>query len=206
VQEVDASKINWSRISEGERIMDKRTITIVEALKMKKRLHKRLEDYRSKIKYHCAHMDNEKPVYGSQEDQRKRVQGWVQSHHDTVKNIEDLSIAIQKTNLSTEVEILLGGKPVKKTIAQWILRRQTLASEEETCYKSLTDRGLRDTIQTGPDGKTKIDYKVVRYYDAVDRDEKRDTFRHEPSMIDAKLEVVNATTNLVDEINVPEGE
>jgi hypothetical protein len=179
-------------------------MTIVEALKTKKRLNKKLEDIRKKISEYSAHLDNEKPVYG--DAQKARVQGWVQSHRDMVKKIEDLSIAIQKTNLQTEVEINLGGTPIKKSIAQWILRRTQLAAHEEAAFKALHDRNLRDTVVTASDGKTKQTVSVIRYFDPVERDRMVDTFRHEPSMIDQKLEVVNATTQLVENVEVNEAE
>ncbi len=179
-------------------------MTIVEGLKVKKRLNKKLEDLRKKISDYSAHLDTEKPVYGDK--QKERVQGWIQSHRDIVKKIEELSIAIQKTNLATEVEIQLGGKPVKKTIAQWILRRTQLAAHEEAAFKALHDRNLKDTVMLASDGKTRLAVNVVRYYDPVERDRMVDTFRHEPSIIDEKLEVVNATTQLVDDVKVDETE
>ena len=179
-------------------------MTIVEGLKAKKRLAKKAEDLRKKISEYSAHLDNEKPVYGTVDQQRAQVQSWVQAHHDIVKQIEDLSIAIQKTNLDTQVEISLGGNPVKKSIAQWILRRTALAQHEEACYKSLQDRNLRDQTIMASDGKTKQTISVVRYYNPVDRDRMVDVFRHEPSMIDAKLEVINATTQLVGDIDLKE--
>lgn len=179
-------------------------ITIVEAMKMKKRLNKKLEDLREKIKENCVHYDNEKPVYGTTEQQQKAVEGWVQAHRDIVKKIEEVTISIQKTNLSTEVEISLGGNAVKKSIAQWILRRQTLATAEAACYATLQDRGLRDRETVMSDGKTKQTIHLVRYYNPVERDRMVDMHKHEPSFIDAKLEVINATTQLVDDIDIPQ--
>lgn len=177
-------------------------MTIVEALKTKKRLNVKLEDIRRKISDYSAHLDSEKPVYGA--DQRARVQGWVQAHHDLVSKIEELSIAIQKTNLATEVEITLGGKPVKKSISQWILRRTGLAAHEAACHAALQDRNLKDQTVLASDGKTRQTVAVIRYYDPVERDRMVDVYRHEPSMIDQKLEVVNATTQLVDVVEVKE--
>jgi len=177
-------------------------MTIVEALKTKKRLNKKLEDLRRKISDYSAHLDSEKPVYGA--DQKARVEGWVQAHRDLVSKIEELSIAIQKTNLATQVEITLGGKPVKKSISQWILRRTSLAAHEQACFAALHDRNLRDQTVVASDGKTKQTISVVRYFDPVERDRMVDVYRHEPSMIDQKLEVVNATTQLVDDVQVTE--
>jgi GTP cyclohydrolase III len=93
------------------------------------------------------------------------------------------------------VEIQLGGKPVTKSIAEWVLRRRELASLELGAWDSLSDRHLRDkTISTTSGKEEKV--TVVRHFDVNERDLKVDTLTHEPSIIDSKLEVVNATTDL----------
>ena len=171
------------------------SITIIEGMKLKKRLHKKADDLRDKIRRYSSHMSNENPVYT---DQGARVKGWLQAHRDIVKKIAELSLNIQKTNLQTEVELQIGGTPVKKSIAEWILRRRELANMEQAAHAALSDGRLRDETILASDGHTKIELKVQRYFDPVERDTFVDTFKHEPSRIDAKLEVVNATTTLVE--------
>lgn len=167
---------------------------IIEGLKRIKDLQKKAEDLRKKIGTYCAHMDFETPTYANQGEQIKE---WLQSHSDTVKEILRLRIAIQRTNLATEVTIDLGEKLVKKTIAEWIHRRRDLASEEMNAWRSLSDRGLKEGAIKTSSGEIK-DVKVVRYYDAKQRDNKISLFDGEPSIIDSKLEIVNAVTDLIE--------
>ncbi len=53
-------------------------------------------------------------------------------------------------------------------------------------------------FKTSPGGSiTQI--RIRRYYDPAVRDAKRELYRGEPSIIDGVLEVVNATTDLIEE-------
>ena len=106
-------------------------------------------------------------------------------------------MAIQKTNLATDVTIELGGKQVTKTIAEWIHRRRDLANLEQSIWANISDRGLKEgTIATSTGEKTEV--KIRRYYDPEERDNKVSLFREEPSIIDRTLEVTNAVTDLVE--------
>ena len=91
----------------------------------------------------------------------------------------------------------LGGKNVKLTLAEWVLRRRELAGMERAAWESLTDNGLRDQRMKLSNGEGHKDVKVVRYFDPQERDRQVELFKHEPGMIDRNLEVVNATTDLV---------
>jgi hypothetical protein len=109
----------------------------------------------------------------------------------------DLAIRIQKTNLAVKVDIELGGEKVTHTIAEWILRRRRYAKVEEASWNALGDRGLKGgTFQTTT--QEKIAVTVRRYFDPIQRDKMVETFRGEPGIIDRTLEVVNATTDIVE--------
>ena len=167
---------------------------LIEALKKIKELSKKAEDLNDKVKRHCAHLSNEKPVYENQADQ---IKSWLQSHFDVIKEILRLQIAIQKTNLETKVTITLGDKNIEKTIAEWIHRRRALATLQETIYRSLTDRNLREgTIKQSNDEKVEV--HIVRYYDPAERDKMIELYSNEPSIIDGKLEIINAVTDLLE--------
>lgn len=178
----------------GRRIKDEEDeMKLIEGMKLKKELQVKAEDLRKKIAQHCAHMSIENPVYG---DQRKQVDSWLQAHQDIVKQIRNLTLAVQQTNLATKVTMEIGGEPVELSIAEWILRRRELANMEKAAWEALSDRGLKDQVMKRTDGQPQ-EIKVVRYYDPVQRDTKVDQFKHEPGMIDRKLEVVNASTELI---------
>ncbi len=167
---------------------------IIEALKLVKDLQRKAEDIRKKVRQHAAHLSNEKPVY---EEQDKQVKEWIQSYQDLVKEILQLRVAIQKTNLATEVAIQLNGQAVTKSIAEWIHRRRDLASMDQTIWAALTDRGLREGQITQSTGE-KVDVTIKRYYNPAERDKKVEAYISEPNLIDARLEITNATTDLVE--------
>ena len=167
---------------------------LIEALKKIKELQKKVEDLRDLVKGHCARSSLETDKYP---EQAKKVAGWIQSHSDILKEILRLRVAIQKTNIETEVSIELGGKTVTKTIAEWIHRRRDLAGEELKMWACLTDRGVAEGMGKGPTGDP-IEIKIVRFYDPTERDNKRELYQAEPITIDSKLEVVNAVTDLIE--------
>lgn len=167
---------------------------LIEALKQTKDLVRKAEDLETKVGGHSAYMNYETPVYP---DQKKQVREWVQAHSDLLKEILRLNIAIQKTNLATTVAIDLNGRQVTKSIAEWIHRRRSLAGLEAGCWKRLTDRGLKEGQAKDSQGQL-IEAKITRCYDPEERDKKVALYESEPSIVDAKLEVVNAVTDLIE--------
>jgi len=167
---------------------------LIEALKQIKDLEKKADDLRIKVGQHSAHLNIETPVYV---DQKKQVREWIQAHSDILKEILRLRIAIQRTNLETDVTIELGGKNVTKTIAEWIHRRRDLARDEANMWARLTDRNLKEGF-TQDSQQQQLEVKIVRCYDPAERDERRSVLESEPSIIDGKLEVVNAVTDLIE--------
>ena len=167
---------------------------LIEAMKEIKALKVKAEDLRKKSAQFCSKISFETNTYP---DQAAQVKEWLQGHHDTVKRIAKLQTAIQRTNLATNVSINLGGKEVGHCIAEWILRRRELAELELQAYAGLGDKGIKEGQATQSDG-TKVDVKIVRFYDPSERDERISSFREEPSIIDRTLETVNAVTDLIE--------
>jgi hypothetical protein len=169
---------------------------LIEGMKLIKELLTKAEDLRKKVGQHCADLDFETPLYA---DQKRQVSEWMQAHSDIMKEVLGLRFRIQKTNLATAVPIELGGKPVNKTIAEWIHRRRELAKLELEAWSKLGDRNLKEGAlpPSIPGGEPKP-VKIRRYFDPLERDKKIDLYRSEPGIIDRTLEVVNATTDLLD--------
>lgn len=169
---------------------------LIQGMKQLKELTTKAEDLREKVKKFCADLTIETPTYP---DQRATVAGWIQSHSDVVKRIGELRLAIQRTNLATLVTIELDGKQITKPIASWIHRRRDLATLEGAMWGQLTDRNLKEqNLQTAPGGAV-TEVRIRRYFDPAERDAKRELYRGEPSIIDGTLEVVNATTDLMED-------
>lgn len=167
---------------------------IIEGLKKIQSLQKKAEDLRDKMGVYCAHLNIETPTYP---DQKGQVKEWMQAHGDILKEILGLRVAIQTTNLATEVIIEIGGKAVKHNIAEWIHIRRDLAGLQEKALRKLTDKNLKEGFTENTQGE-KIEIRIVRCYDPQDKDKNIDIFSNEPSLIDAKLEVTNAVTDLLE--------
>jgi len=167
---------------------------IIEGMKQIKDLQRKASDLRIKIGNCSADLDVETPLY---EEQKTKVRGWLQAHDDIIQEILKLRVAIQRTNLATDVTVELGGKAVTKNIAEWIHRRRDLAQEDLSAWKQLTDRGLREGTVKQSTGESK-EVKIRRYYDPEERDRKLDMYRSEPLLIDSRLEVINAITDLIE--------
>ena len=170
---------------------------LIEAMKQIKELKIKAEDLRNKVKQHSADLDFETPVY---KDQARQVKEWIQSHSDVLKEILKLRIMVQRTNLATDVDIQLNGKAVRKTIAEWIHRRRDLANEETSMWLSLTDKGLKEgnVLPSTTPGLPPTPVRLRRYYDPAERDKNIEIYRTEPGVIDRTLEVVNATTDVIE--------
>lgn len=167
---------------------------LIEALKKTKELQKKAEDLRILVRDNCARSSVETDKYPDQAD---KVSGWIQAHSDILKEILKLRIAIQRTNLEVKVDIDFDGKVVTKTIAEWIHRRRDLANEELSMWNNLTDRGIQEGRVKGPTGDL-LDMKIKRFYDPEKRDNMRAFYQSEPLIIDSKLEVVNAITEVIE--------
>lgn len=168
---------------------------IIEAMKRVKLNEEKIVDLQAKIKQYCVHLNIEKPAY---KDQHARVKEWLQSCTDLTQENVRLLCAIQRTNLETPVTIELGGKSVTKTIAEWVWRRRKYAEIDRQTWSGLSDRGLKEGISQSPTGG-QVEMTLVRYFDPVERDNRVLMYREEPGLIDSTLEVVNATTDLLEE-------
>lgn len=167
---------------------------LIEALKKTKDLSRKADDILNKIQLYCCDMDYENPTYP---DQKGQVNSWLQAHRDIIKEIGRLKYCIQKTNVLTQVTIDLGENSVTKSITEWIERRKSLAAMEKQAWSRLQNKGLKDVRLQNTSGII-YDSKVRYYFDPVQKDKMIEILSAEPSLIDAKLEIVNAVTDLVE--------
>lgn len=167
---------------------------IIEAMKKVKQNKEKIADLQGKISQVCANLSHETPLYGAETG--TKVREWLQSCQDLSQENVKLLCSISKTNLATSVTIELGGKSVTKSIAEWVWRRREYANIDLLTFSKLTDRGLKEGQGNTSTG-VPFEVKIVRHYDPSQRDAAMAMYKAEPHQIDAALEVVNATTDLV---------
>lgn len=167
---------------------------IIEALKKIKLNEKKIADYTTRIKQHSAILSTETSPYA---DTKKEVDGWLQAVADLVKENETLMRRVHTTNTSTQVNVEVGGKQVTKSIDEWLYRRNKGIEFERLSVAALTDRNLKEQAVPDKEGKMQI-ITINRHYDASLRDKRLGQLMDEPSQIDMALEIVNATTDLLE--------
>jgi len=177
-------------------------MVLIEALKEQKYTLRKMEDLRKKISAHCADLDCMQPTYGSAEEQKKKIAEWLQSHNDLALKLTDLKKTILRTNLETLVEIQIGELKVKRSISEWIIRRREVIDFQLLAYNSLTDRNLSQqglrTMGNAEEANKMKNARVRFYFNASDRDDMIELLKKEKEMVDKTLEIVNATTLLIE--------
>lgn len=170
---------------------------IIEALKTIKANKKKVEDLIVKITENSAFLSNQTSPYGNQVETTRQVDGWIDSVRQILRDNEILTHRIHKTNNSTLVSIDVGKYSVEKTIDEWLSRRESGVELHLRAYKALTDRRLREEFIVQPDG-TRVPITIVRNYNAAARDDAISLLDIEKSLIDSRLEIVNATVDLLE--------
>jgi len=168
---------------------------IIEAMKTVKMNINKIDNLQKKIAEISAHLSHETPKYGNKT--KSKLSEWVQSCHDIGQENIRLLCAIQRTNLATTVDIELGGKTVTKTIAEWVWRRRQYAATDLNTWSIITDKGLKEGVMRMSTGEELV-VSIVRNYEPEKKDKMIEMYLSEPTLIDSKLEVVNAVTELIE--------
>lgn len=168
---------------------------LVEALKKIKSNKDKIFEIQEKISKSCSNLSHETPQYGA-EGTKKKIEEWLQACDDLSQENVTLYCNIQRTNLTVNVPIELGGKTVTKSIAAWIWRRKEYHSIDYKTWSLLGDRNLKEQIINTSTGLP-FESKIVRHFDPVKRDNMLSMYRAEKFAIDSALEVVNAVTDLI---------
>jgi hypothetical protein len=164
---------------------------IVEALKEMKVILKRMDKNSKQITEYAALPDNERLHFGTKEAQKKEIKGLIQANIDLATNYINLKQRIEKTNLATKVEI----NGVTYTISEMLIYKRTLAKVLVNTFKALNDGQARLRVVQARGEKQPI---IEKFYDETDKNNGERMWDDLYHTIDSRLEVINATTELVD--------
>lgn len=166
-------------------------MTIVGAIKELKVIKKRMMKNSTQITKYSSQPDAEKALCGDIETQKKEVKSLIQANEDLAKRFSDIHTALTYTNLIVHVN--MDGKDY--TIHELILMRRELHTLLGNTYKAMNDSNFDSTMRRqsyGSDGKVHVE----RFYDEKFKQNKLREIDDLYHAIDARLENVNATTNL----------
>lgn len=170
---------------------------LIEGMKKLRVLEKHMMRNIERIQDYAAIPSNERPHLGTEVDQRKEVQNLIQSNRDIVTEYLHLKKRVDMTNLTTQVTI---GKDSYSLVDLLILRRG-LGKRMESTFHALNTKqaeariqamAIRIAVQSG-----EKPIHVVRLYDETAKFEQLQAWQGLMDEIEQRLEVINATTELV---------
>jgi len=166
---------------------------IVEGLKRLRVIEKRLAANRESITRYSSMVSTEKPLFETEDKQRKEVTSLIQSCNDLVNEYLKTKKQIEQTNLKITVEI--GG--VNYTISDLLTIKRKLSNLMVKTFYALNDSAGESRLRHASpvEGKTP---HVVRFYKEELRNDGLRLWQDLYDNIESRLEVINATTDLIE--------
>lgn len=164
---------------------------IIEALKEIKLIEKKIKDNTERINQYASQLSNEKPLMGSENEQKQKIKEMIQTNFDLADRICELNRNINYTNLITKVSF------DKKDyfIIDLIKLKQK--------YGNLILDGLKALNTNSANKKINMFLKQsgesiapVLFYDENYKYKLLNEWESFLSQIESRLEVINATTEL----------
>lgn len=181
--------------------MSEEKLTLTEAMKELRIIEKKLKDT-DEIERYASILDNEKPAFESEDEQRREIKKIIQSKNDLVKRYLLLKKRIEYTNIMTEVGYNEKNSLIDRflkpeiykiyTISDLLSIKRKLAALMIKIYESLNTTAAENR-------KRSIDSNmVIRLYNEKEKMFGIRKWRTLSDEIEMRLETINATTKLLE--------
>jgi len=166
---------------------------LIEAMKELKVIIKRMGKNTVQINEYAALPDTERLHFGTKDAQMKEIKSLIQANADLVDTYLKLKQRIEYTNLKTIVEI----NGIKYSISEMLVLKRSLAKLMVSTFNALNDSQARSrsTSHLGRSEKSPI---VEKFYNESEKTNGQRNWDDLYHAIDSRLEVINATTELID--------
>lgn len=170
----------------------------IEALKEKKLINKKVTSIISEIQKYSSITSVEKPAFKSEEDQREHILKLIQSAKDLLDRKAKLKTMIDKTNIETKLRIPKGiiSEEHEISIAEALafkISYKDYLNIFNALNKNASDIKLRSYSNNTGDERV----KSIQLYDENFKNNSLKDLQSKFDYIDAHLEMLNATTDVV---------
>lgn len=169
-------------------------MTLIEALKQLKVIQKRIQSNANNIQAYASKPSTEKPFFDSENEQKQQVTSLLQSNKDLLNEYMKLKQSLEKSNLEIKVEIL--GK--QYSISELLMLRRFGCQWMMTTIQALNDSSANNRLRNAPQDAEGRNAFIERLYDEKDKNKELRSWEDLLNAIDSRLEIVNATTDLVE--------
>jgi len=163
---------------------------LIEAMKKLNVIEKKMASQTIKITEYASKPSNEKPIFESEDKQKKEVKSLIQSNEDLLVEYLTLKRQIEFTNLMTIVEI----NGVKYSISEMLVLKRKGAQLMKKTYEALNVSQSEYKVRNYTN--TTKDISIDRFYSEEEKNNNLSKWQEIYDNIESRLEVINATTDL----------
>lgn len=183
----------------AEQQEEKKEMMIIEGMKRLRVIKKRMAHNIESVNKYAAIVSNERPLFDSEDGQKKEVKQIIQSNLDLLNEYLKLKKRIERTNLQIVVEI--GG--VDYTISDLLILKRELVQLIVQTYDALNTNQAQMKLnamsrQHHVAGQQGESLRINHMFDEKDKNKQLRKWQDLYDNIDSRLEVINATTPLMD--------
>lgn len=167
---------------------------LIEGMKTLKVIEKRMQHNAERINQYAAIVSTERPIFGTEVEQRKQLESLIQANTDLAKEYLSIKKRVDMTNLKTEITI---GKDIF-TIGDLLQIQRNVAKLMRLTFHALNDRLAEQRLTSMRQQSTEKAPRVERMYDENRKYEGLQYWQGLEDEIETRLEVINATTELLE--------
>lgn len=174
---------------------DLKDMTLVAALKKLKTIEKRMDKNASLIESYASQPSNERPILGTEQDQKKEVASLKQANVDLAKEYSKIYRALTYTNLMVRITIV----GMEGCISDFLIMKRKIGTQLKKTYNAMNENTYKRSVQSTRGqlpGSEPI--HCIRFYDEKTKQEELRKLEDLLAEIDSRLENVNATTTLLE--------
>ena len=166
---------------------------LIEGMKQLKVIEKKILHNSQRIQEYAAIVSTERPIFGTEDAQRKQVNELIQSNTDLAKEYLVLKKRVDLTNIQTMVTI---GKETF-SISDLLQIKRTVATLMRSTYNALNDTVATSRLMSVRGQTAEKTPHVDRMYDETAKFAGLQYWQGLQDEIEVRIEVINATTELV---------
>jgi hypothetical protein len=170
-------------------------MTLDETMKRMKVIEKRMVQNSEEIQKYSGGYSHIKPAFGSEEAQKDEVKRRIQSNVDLMNEYLKLKKILNLTNLVVKVNF----NGVSYSLDDLLTMKRKLLALMSRTYSSMDVSNLQRLVHSMKDSESRTPH-VVQYFDEKFKNEKLREVQDLIDNIDSRLETINATTPVVDDL------
>lgn len=169
---------------------------IIEALKKLKLIEKKMASNIENIAMYSSTVSTERPFFGTEDAQRKEVDKLIQSNTDLVKEYLRTKEMVEYTNL--KIKVPFRGNQ-EYSLSELLALKRKVGDALINTYQALSTRYADQRMARAPKDLEGKPAQVARLYDEGRKNEALLDLMTFMSDIESRLEVINATTDLIED-------